>query len=79
MDSISLITINGDMFFIESSYPSSTLKSIEEIAQGIFEPNEIPSEEEGSSVFKLFLNKVQSQLGIALHEVHVRHVFRINR
>ena len=75
MDAISLITIHGCMFFVESNYPSDSLKSIEEIAQ----KTTAPPEALDADLFNIFLRNVQMQLDIVLRQVNVDHVFRVNR
>jgi len=79
MDTISVITINGDMFFVENSYPKDAQKDLEEIAKQVAASIEIPLDADDSRIFDLFLHEVQRRLGVVLHVIRVSNVLRIDR
>ena len=75
MDSISLVTINGSMFFVKSVLSEDISNKIDKIAHEI--SNKLISKKE-ADIFTQFVQTVSEQTNVALEKVEISHVYRIN-
>ena len=75
MDSISLVTINGSMYFVKSIKPCDVSDKVDAIAQKI---SVCANTKKESDIFSQFTQEVSQQLNIELSRIEISHVYRIN-
>jgi len=78
MESMSVVTVNGSMFFIKNNIPDDIIKKIDSIAKEMQLCVSLNDNTNDTEMFYEFSQRVSQQLNIDLEKIFISHVYRIN-
>jgi len=75
---MSVVTVNGSMFFIKNNIPDDIIKKIDSIAKEMQLCVSLNDNTNDTEMFYEFSQRVSQQLNIDLEKIFISHVYRIN-